>query len=153
MSEGIMYKISIKNTVKQFGWQWTHLLVQRQWNIPILTIPVIILTFSNNMIHLTKIFFTQNNNTTGINRNILVKHTIIRMVTNLFLIMNHYSLQEDKNIWNMEAKKMLIKIKHILVGRSLLKESLLTDYQYTSSARTMECAGRTVLYSTCIFLT
>ena len=39
------------------------------------------------------------------------------------------------------------------VGRSLLKESLLTDYQCTPSVRTMEYAGRSVLYRTCIFNT
>ena len=39
------------------------------------------------------------------------------------------------------------------VGRSLIKESLLTDYQCTPSAGTMECAGRSVLYHTCIFRT
>ena len=27
----------------------------------------------------------------------------------------------------------------------------LTDYQCTPSARTMECAGRSVLYRTCVF--
>ena len=37
------------------------------------------------------------------------------------------------------------------VGRSLAKESLLTDYQCTPSARTMECAGRSFLYRRCIF--
>ena len=42
--------------------------------------------------------------------------------------------------------------KGIVVG-SLLKESLLTEYQCMSGARTMECAGRSVLYCTCIFFT
>ena len=38
------------------------------------------------------------------------------------------------------------------VGRSLLKESILTEYQCTPSARTMECAGRSVLYRSAYFL-
>ena len=41
----------------------------------------------------------------------------------------------------------------ISVGRSILKENLLTDYQCTPSARTMECAGRSVLYRMCVFCT
>ena len=40
-----------------------------------------------------------------------------------------------------------------IIGRSLLKESLLTDYQCTSNARTMARAVRSVLYCTCVFRT
>ena len=44
-----------------------------------------------------------------------------------------------------------IGMQYVIVGRSLLKESLLTGYQCMPSARTMECARRIVLYRTCVF--
>ena len=43
-------------------------------------------------------------------------------------------------------------IFHMCFGRSLLTESLLTDYWCTPSARTME-HSRSVLYRTCVFFT
>ena len=46
---------------------------------------------------------------------------------------------------------VFVVIYMLCVGRVLLKENLLTDYQCTQSVRTIKFSGRSVLYPTCIF--
>ena len=73
----------------------------------------------------------------------------------IFLIFYDHQDTESKSQWmvigvaGLTLTHKCIKLsmgKWYNVEGSLLNESLLTDYQCTPSARTMECAGRSVLY-------
>ena len=67
-----------------------------------------------------------------------------------------YSMVHLLSRWSLWEKSICINDDYWGnhgVGRSLSKESLLTDYQCMLIARTMDCAGRSVLYRTCIFHT
>ena len=68
----------------------------------------------------------------------------------LFKNLKDYHAAEGQKL---EQKRRKTQQLNISVGGSILKESLLTDYQCTPSARTMECAGRSVLYRVCLFRT